>query len=277
MAFMSYQDIGSTRHQIQVAKPDGSDPVQLSGLLTDVQAYSASADGTRLVWTTWYELLTAPVDGSAAPASWPNEKTWKAERFDNTVPLGPFEIDGWLPTGDLVLHKYGSSSHRILAADGLSVEPVATLGDTRFALSPDGLTIAHRVLAGTGGGNIWASSLREQTEMVDLQVTQGVDASEPAWSHSGTRIALAGHIPGGASNGIWVVDARGAGLTQLTDGSDDREPTWSPADDWIVFDRTTDGVRRLWVVRPDGSGLTELPIGANGEQIDAPNWLADAP
>ena len=146
-----------------------------------------------------------------------------------------------------------------------------------FAPSPDGLTFAHRVLAGTGGGNIWVSELREQTEMVELQVTQGVDASDPAWSHSGRRIAFAGHQPGPTSNGIWVVDARGAGLIQLTEGTNDRAPSWSPADDWIVFDRLVDGVHRFWVIRPDGSDLTRLPIGAAGEQVVSAVWLDAAP
>ena len=77
IAFISYQDIGFDRHQVQVARPDGSDAHQLSSLLTDVQSYAASPDGTRLVWTTWFELLTAPVAGSEEPASWPNEMTWK--------------------------------------------------------------------------------------------------------------------------------------------------------------------------------------------------------
>ena len=108
-----------------------------------------------------------------------------------------------------------------------------------------------------------------------IRITPGLVASQPAWSPDALHVAFSGREPG-KRDGIWIVSSNGSGARRITDGAADKHPSWSPDGDWIVFDRTTEGVRRLWVVRPDGSGLTELPIGATGEQIDSPVWLVSA-
>jgi TolB protein len=70
---------------------------------------------------------------------------------------------------------------------------------------------------------------------------------------------------------IWVVNADGAGLRQLTRGADDRQPNWSPAGDRIVFQRTRSGAQDLYTIRPDGTGLRNVTKTRRLSETDA-SW-----
>ena len=61
----------------------------------------------------------------------------------------------------------------------------------------------------------------------------------PAWSHDGKRIALVGRT-GPESSGLFVMNATGRGLRQITVGSTIvYSPTWSPDDKWLAFSMCT--------------------------------------
>ena len=75
-------------------------------------------------------------------------------------------------------------------------------------------------------------------------------------SPDGTRIVFAGI--GGSGSRLYIMNADGSGLTQITpDSLDDvAAPRWSPVEDKIIF--TADSV--LWTVSSGGGGLTKIPI-----------------
>ncbi|MDX6260784.1 MAG: hypothetical protein QOH84_2472, partial [Kribbellaceae bacterium] len=72
---------------------------------------------------------------------------------------------------------------------------------------------------------------------------------------------------------LWRVPASGGEPQQLTRGTSDSTPVWSPDGSQLAFLRAKDGPAQLWVL-PAGGGepaqLTTLPLGAG-----APRWSPD--
>jgi Tol biopolymer transport system component len=130
-------------------------------------------------------------------------------------------------------------------------------------------------------------------------------AYDPVWSPDGTKIAFYGYprgaVRGGANYDVYVMNAEGSGVTNLTTSLADvatwfsqLDPKWSPDGTKIVYDGddglyvmnadgsdqtrvasgqdaswSPDGSRiafegpggAIWSVAPDGSGLTQLTSG----------------
>ena len=94
----------------------------------------------------------------------------------------------------------------------------------------------------------------------------------PSWSPDGSQIAFRSDVetPSGLVDRIFVINADGSGLRQLTpdDPSSDDAPTWSPDGTRLIF--TRNGV--LQVINADGTGLTPLP---NDDLSSSPDWSPD--
>jgi serine/threonine-protein kinase len=95
-------------------------------------------------------------------------------------------------------------------------------------VSPDGTTllVAATAAAGAGGVDIHAVRL-DGSSVTQLTNDPGVDA-EPVWSPDGRSIAFVSQRGGGAD--VFVMDAAGANVRQLTTGVDGRvncSPSWA--------------------------------------------------
>ena len=97
-----------------------------------------------------------------------------------------------------------------------------------------------------------------------------LDGAEAAFPGVNGRIVFES-TPDGARN-IFVMNSDGSGRTQLTAGTQDAWPDWSPDGTKIAFDSRSSGTRDIWVMNPDGSGKTDLTGGANDTQ---PAWSPD--
>jgi Tol biopolymer transport system component len=120
----------------------------------------------------------------------------------------------------------------------------------------------------------------------------------PAWSPDGRRVAFtraSGEQQGSFGyayrrNDIFVVNAGGSGLRQVTQTGDASGPVWSPDAHEIVLARihgyvsvahgTVGLTASLWTIHPDGTGLRQLTATVDG-QGDLPGsfspdgrWLA---
>jgi Tol biopolymer transport system component len=89
------------------------------------------------------------------------------------------------------------------------------------------------------------------------------DGSAPSWSPDGTRLAFGREAsPPGRGNRIFVANADGSGVTQLTSGpatSGDSDPDWSPTGSKLVFSRCkTNSTCWIFTVNADGSGVRRL-------------------
>jgi Tol biopolymer transport system component len=95
-------------------------------------------------------------------------------------------------------------------------------------------------------------------------VTRLANGQTPAWSRDGRRLAF-------SRSGIWVINADGSGLRQVT--GDGREPTWSPDGRTIVFSNLIDS---LDFIEADGTNRRTLydRMAVSGES-DEPAWSPD--
>ena len=104
-------------------------------------------------------------------------------------------------------------------------------------------------------------------------------ANWTAWSPDGTRLALAVENSGSDdpywARHIWVVEADGSNMVQLTSGPEwDNSPSWSPDGNQIVFQRAfTEGGSQIVTIDVDGSNETPLTAGSTEEYV--PSWSPD--
>ena len=104
-------------------------------------------------------------------------------------------------------------------------------------------------------------------------------ANWTAWSPDGTRLALAVENSGSDdpywARHIWVVEADGSNMVQLTSGPEwDNSPSWSPDGNQIVFQRViSEGSRQIVTIDVDGSNETPLTAGSTEEYV--PSWSPD--
>jgi TolB protein len=88
---------------------------------------------------------------------------------------------------------------------------------------------------------------------------QQVIVTEPVFDPRGEKIAFVSTKSGNAE--IYVVNADGTGLKQLTSGSAvNASPNWSPDGKRIVFVSNRDGALALFIMDSDGSNQKKIPI-----------------
>ena len=101
----------------------------------------------------------------------------------------------------------------------------------------------------------------------------------PSWSPNGDSILF--QVRDGDEDQLFVMDADGANLTQLTFLSEDESihhpsldyfPTWSPNGDSILFEVRDGDEDQLFVMDADGTNLTQLIALDKEKSIDWPSW-----
>ena len=109
-------------------------------------------------------------------------------------------------------------------------------GEDQAAWSPDGSRIAF-----IGGSNYDVTVMNANGTGRRQLTSTSVAEGEPTWSPDGSRIAFVKNVSGTDATTdpeIWMINADGSGLTQLTNtvqGIEDRQPAWSPGGDRIAF------------------------------------------
>lgn len=89
----------------------------------------------------------------------------------------------------------------------------------------------------TGSHNIFITNANGTANRRQLTFEEDLDQLGPAWSPDGTRIAFYGRTNYRSNGDIYIMDADGANVVNITDSpsNDDLYPTWSPDGTQLVF------------------------------------------
>jgi Tol biopolymer transport system component len=147
-------------------------------------------------------------------------------------------------------------------------------------ISPDGRRIAfgrgHVAEGGLYVVNVDGSGLTRI-------VPPSMEPSRPRWSNDGRRIVF--HSNGERymteSANVWVVNADGSGLGQLTFEKIDGQaffPTWSPDDRFVLFVHKPRGIPKndLAVIPSAGGAMCTLWAGTRASGAWESDWAADS-
>jgi TolB protein len=95
-----------------------------------------------------------------------------------------------------------------------------------------------------------------------------------SWSADGKRLAFVAGEP--SSESLWVVNADGSGLHQISGVHPYSTPTWSPDSRWLAFAISRDQKSTIVIARPDGTGMRAIARSAGAEIHWSPNgrWIA---
>lgn len=191
--------------------------------------------------------------------------------------------NAWSPSGDRIAFICNAASPFlcVLHLENGLVDQIAAfqgLTDPRISWSSDGNSIAYDCV-GAGGGFSSVICVTDVRNGSTRQIDTGASRDfQPEWSPDGRRIAFASDRAESGGFRIYVADANGGNLRQLTSGGDrnisDTDPTWSPDGQQIAFVSNRLGGDRLFAIGADGSNLRPI-FGTNSSAFRNPAWSPD--
>jgi hypothetical protein len=229
-------------------------------LTASVKVASGQVVTAATVRTDGSDYRVLPVDSSGlnlGPGAWsPNDSRIAFEGWDD---------------GD-------ASRNGIYTADAtnvtnrLQITTSGALRDIPISYSPDGLRILFRRGVQDCGesGDLFVVSVDgghlTQVNPPGTMVTCNLGGPGD-WSPDGTKVSFAALAANSAVTGrsaAFVAGLTGTNAMQITEwGTDTSSAHWSPAGDWIVFDRAIAGSppnHGIFLIHPDGSGLKAIHL-----------------
>jgi len=123
----------------------------------------------------------------------------------------------------------------------------------------DVYVVGEIVVSSSRGGKfqLYAAERANLAQLAKI-TTDTANATDPAFSADGSRIAYVSTSPGNAE--IYVMNADGTGATRLTtDPLADGRPAFTPDGQTILFHSArTAGKQQIWSVNVDGTSLTQV-------------------
>jgi Tol biopolymer transport system component len=240
-------------------------PAPGPGFVTVSHLVEIGLDGTVV------QDVTPETDASFWAPAWSRDGALIAARRVGPIQGGRREDGIWVMDAD------GSGLREVHARQGNE-------NVMEIQWSPDGTRIAYVVESGSGS----------EADFVDQLFVMGADGSNvtaltPAdfqvwdfsWSPDGTRIVLTHQFLRTKDRfgyDLYVMNADGSGLEQLTNGGRSRTPAWSPDGTRIAFAGYEPDVGFMhgdvYVMNADGTGTVRLTTDPGTE--DGPVWSPDA-
>lgn len=238
-----------------------------------------------------------PSSGRPAAASFPGENgriVFSGTRDSDSPRLYTIEPDGsgllpattadlndsgsvWSPDGRrIAFQRDGPDSRRdivVVNADGSGEFKITddTIYDNEPAWSPDGTRIIFN--SGRGGPgtdlHVWDGATGQITRLTHLN-----DTLQPDWSPDGTRIAFTRYMGEPGKYEVFVMEADGSDVTQITfNGFDSENPSWSPDGTMIAFYSDHETFVGIYAVNLDGSG--QMRLSEADDFGYRPSWSPD--
>jgi Tol biopolymer transport system component len=225
--------------QPATANPDGSGFTLLNpNLPLDLFCLNWSADGSRLLCHS--EGMGNPADAGLYTVR--SSDAGDLVRVTATPPDGFDNGYAYSPDGSRILYAQFANEHGTL----FSVKPD---GSDPVQLSPPGLSI------------------------IDLGFFDRVGAD---WAPDGSRVTFAAFDQSSRRTGLFVVNADGSGLRQVTpSGIGALSAQWSPNGALIAFTSCC-GLPQAWVVHPNGTGLRQVTPPVGRVVFWTPVWSPDS-
>ena len=215
-----------------------------------------------------YAVFGADADGKHA-------RRLTKEKGDPSTPSGLFfQVQpAWSPDGAriaFVSHRDGTSHVYVMEADGTGTARLTSSAkdDDRPAWSPDGRRIVFSREGALFGVPASGGAAR--------RVGHGIgNAANPAWSPDGKHIVYDYRKPGFAVRELYVMNADGTGIHQLTHlGRTSTFPAWSPDGKRIAFQSNYRfGHDEIYTIGVDGKGLQE--VTQSDTDAIQPAWTPD--
>jgi Tol biopolymer transport system component len=288
---------------IWTANPDLSDARQLTGGAFSTWDETWSADGRELVYSTdRYATAPPPDPGFRVDIAVRNLDTGTERLLTHG---GINEQPSFSPDGTRVLYAStdpttgeGEGLFTIRATDGGGRRKVVDVPAGAEVLqwprySPDGSTIAfagmrhpqdlrpgHSSDLSGATGAIYTVNA-DGTKLRRITAWGTISDSQLDWSPDGTRLVFETNWRPGTGPDLWIINADGTGLRNLTDDPNltpsmpfraSFDPTWAPDGSLIMFN-CAPGALSLWdlcTIRPDGTGRTTVAATEGDE--DTPAW-----
>jgi len=244
IAFVTYRDGNA---EIYVMNADGSGFTNVTNNPYDDYPARWSPDGTKILFTSWrdanmYDIYVMNADGSD---------------LRDVTPSHSFDQDAaWSPDGTRIAFtsdRDGNGEIYVVNADGSGVRNLTNspYWDDCPRWSPDGSRIAF---------SDGISILTMSADGFAPRAVVYAPNSCAVWSADGTKIAFSSDGNTDGNDDIYVINADGSGLRNVTNNpAFDADPAWSPDGTKIAFTSRRDGKDEIFVVNADGSGLRLVP------------------
>lgn len=231
----------------------------------------------RAVAATATEILPGPIDVyTTSTTSTPGAET-KVTDVPSSIESAFLSRDG--RKGVFTGLVTGSDSHDYLQVFVVNmsnptnaVQVTSDLEDHYDAqFSPDGNTIVFSYYDGNSEWDDYLGTVPAAggSETKSFEALAGMDVLNPTYTPDGQKIVFEDCN----SDNLYIVNATGTGLTQLTDTGYDRIPSVSPDGTKIVFERETNG-SEIYIMGIDGEmgGTAATPL--TGPSVNPPTMGA---
>lgn len=256
------------RLDIFTTQPDGSDRVQLTdGRFDGSPAWSP--DGAQVAFVRFRNagssIFLVDADGTG---------------LRRLTPKGRFIYDyspGWAPDGLQIVFSRSDADEIVglwtIGTDGTGLVQLTgdpNVSDYSPVWSPDGSQLAFVRCDG-----FQCQLMVGDADAADaIPLTEGFFDEGPDWSPDGLKIVFQRAESFATPADLYLVDADGAGLTQITDGTQwDEWPAFSPDGSLIVFGRSAklSTPHDLYTIAPDGTDPQRLTRTKKLEE-SWPSW-----
>lgn len=222
---------------------------RLSGDLREGEASSARPQGNT-------NLISIDPDGSNA------FNITAAPNQEGTEPA-------WSPDGTQIAYE-DSSAINVINANGTGAHPITfDFGTTKYwpSWKPDGTKILYVERDSNSQTHIVIINPDGTGSVIIPNGNPNLEITQAEWSPDGTKIAFSGVNDQLSDYDVFVMNADGTNVHQLTTGlAQSNHPSWSPDGNWIAVNgRTGPGQLSIYGISIDGSIVQPIFVPPTGQ------------